>query len=214
MDNKASMLEAVKRKRFLLQHETDSTGEHDEGQSTHSDDDELAPNSSASHDALLGKPGGKNSMSPAEDHEDSENETAEGQDGFPKVSKTSPANSKNLFADPKKDTHDPVDLNHDRNMAGSDATNTQHDEMGVNVHKDVRSQSSNMAKNNAVKDEGIKSSSRAGVKSDMQIPDVTPSHGEDNPEASPTNNVNDKPRLTGMKGARAKLDGFLAKRKK
>lgn len=213
MDQKASMLEAVKRKRFLLQHEQDSSEEHNEGQSTHSDDDELAPNSSASHDALLGKPGGKNDQDPAESQADSDNETAEGQDGFPKISKaTAPENSNNQFLNPKKDTHDPVDLNADKNMAGPDAENTQHDEMGVDTHKDVRTQSSKMAKNNAHKDEGIKNSTRKDVKGKMSIPDVVPSHGEDNPDASPDERVNDKPRLTGMKGARAKLDSFFGRK--
>ena len=209
MNNKASMLEAVKRKRFLLQHSSEEPES-----SSHEEDQELAPESASKHDALLGKPGGKNDQNPAESQEDSDNETAEGQEGFDKISHKSPANSKNLFANPKKDTHDPVDLNKDRNMAGADAENNQHDEMGVDVHEDPRMQSSKMAKHNAVKAEGIKNSERKMVKGDMQIPDVVPSHGEDNPDASPDEKVNDKPRLGGLKGARAKLDGFLSKMKK
>lgn len=217
MDNKASMLEAVKRKRLMIQqHETDNSSEHAEGEGADTDG-ELAPASgSSTKDALLGKPVGESEPSPAESLSDSDNETQLGTEGgFNKISKaTAPANSKNLFQNPKKDTHDPVDLNKDRNMAGPDAENNQHDEMGVQPHQDVRMQSSLMAKKNAIKDEGIKSFARKDVKSKMNIADVVPSHGEDNPDASPDEEVNDKPRLSGMKGARAKLDGFLSKMKK
>lgn len=219
MENKAAMLEAVKRKRFLLQHESDSKGEHDEGQSTHSEDNELAPSGessqASSHDALLGKPDGKDSPMDAESPKEGENETALGkQGGFNKTSKKSPENSKNLFVNTKKDSHDPVDLNKNRNMAGADRQNNQHDDMGVDVHENPRLQSSKMAFHNSKKAEAIKNSSRKEVKSDMDIEDNVPSHGEDNPDASPDNTANDKPRLSGLKGARAKLDGFLSKMKK
>jgi hypothetical protein len=40
---KESMMEAMKRKRYTMQHEVDLKGQDAEGQSGHSSDDELAP---------------------------------------------------------------------------------------------------------------------------------------------------------------------------
>lgn len=234
MDNKATMLEAVKRKRYQIQqHEEDQTGPDNEGEGARMGDDELAP-ASGSHnrDALLGKP--ETEPEPTDEKSEThQNETELGQEGgFNKVIKAgAPANSKNLFHDPKKDTHDPVDLNKHRNMANT-GLNEKYDKMGVNEHKDVRLQSSNLAKRNAIKDEGIKKQSRSAVKSSMDMPDIEPTNSEDVQDAvhdneqqgpgfdSDDSNGADSDNDTAppgsggaMKKARGRLEGFLSKMK-
>jgi len=263
---KEHMMEAMKRKRAMIQqHEEDSKGPHAAGQSP--GDDELAPASGASkRDALLGKPDGKNSYKDAESHEEAKNETMLGQEGgFNKEVHTSPSNSKVMFHDPKEDTHDPVDLNRHRNMAG-DGSNSKYDKMGVDEHKDVRLQSSKMAFKNAKKAEGLKYDALKKVKADMDIKSGIESHGRDAGKdvedavsdnemqkgfSAPMSKVNrsgskeqmwdqDKEgshdegglyaeegaegdgdmesskmrgKMSGLKGARARLDGFLSKMK-
>jgi hypothetical protein len=217
MNDKAALLEAVKRKRAMIQYQSkDAEDPNHDGMDK--DDGELAPDGSANkastHDALLGHPDGKDTGNEAETPEESKNETAEGQDGFPNISHASaPGNSKNLFVNPKKDTHDAVDLNRDRDMAGVEGDSNQHDDMGVDTHKDVRRQSSGLAHKNAVKAEGIKNAVRKDVKSKVEIPDNVPSHGEDAKDAVSGVQSDNPGKLTGMKSARAKLDGFLSKMK-
>jgi hypothetical protein len=208
MDNKSTMLEAVKRKRYQIQqHEEDQTGEDSEGQSARMGDDELAPVSgSHQRDALLGKPETEGEPGDVKD-ESHQNQTELGkQGGFNKLDKAgAPENSKNLFHDPKKDTHDAVDLNKHRNMAG-DGSNSKYDKMGVNEHKDVRLQSSNLAKKNAIKAEAIKGQSRKSVKSSMDIADNEPSHGEDVQDA-----VKDNQQQPGFAAPHSKVNGSGSK---
>lgn len=227
---KEHMLEAVKRKRAQLQqHEEDSTGEHAEGQSAETGDEELAPASGGSkRDALLGKPDGKDSNAPAESHEESQNQTKLGASGgFDKEVHTSPANSKNLFHDPKKDTHDPVDLNRHKLMGADEGgVSNKYDKMGVNEHLDVRKQSSVLAKHNATKDEGLKNRALASVKAKLNISSPKASSdgeaGMDGGDAVSDNETEGDGneggfgggKLSGLKGARARLDGFLSKMKR
>jgi hypothetical protein len=217
MDNKAAMLEAVKRKRYMIQSQSESLGPKGQGGEGSEESDELAPEGSASKDALLGKPVSKDSSPDTRDSGE-QGETALGQEGgFDHEEHKSPENSKNLFLNPKKDTHDAVDLNKNRNMAGSEGENTQHDEMGVDAHRDVRLQSSNMAKKNAFRAEGAKDEARKTVKGQMAMPNLTPSQGEeagkDSPEATKAEEGSRKPAsFVGMKGARAKLDKFFGKK--
>ena len=263
---KEQMLEAMKRKRAMIQqHEEDAQGEHAASQSSQSDDQELAPSRGSEKDTLMSKAGKEPGN--AESSRDEDNQTALGeQGGFDHVDHASaPENSKVLFHDPKKDTHDPADLNRNRNMAG-DGSNSKYDKMGVDEHKDVRHQSSKLAGENAVKNEGLKKSVLGDVKSKVNLKSPMASQGEeagmdaedslrDNSQQAgfkaPFSKVNRsgsksqdwdvdkegannkgglyaeegnedgdeegsemKPKMTGLKGARAKLDGFLSKMKK
>jgi len=208
MNDKASMLEAVKRKRFQLK-----SGEED---MEHDKDQELAPErdnmENSAHDV----------RSPMH-----QNQTALGKEGFAKEEHVGgPLNSKNMFHDPKKDTHDEVDLNSDRNMAGSGGgLETKYDKMGVDEHKDVRAQSSHLAKANMHKAGALKSASRHAVQGSMDIhdkdassdreagDDVTDALG-DEPEGKGSSDIAfDSGRGGAMKAARGKLEGFLSKRK-
>jgi hypothetical protein len=219
MDNKAALLEAVKRKRALIQYQKEDPDVN--SQSKDEDNEDLAPagaNKASEHDALLGTPDGKNSSEPAESSSDADNQTALGKEqGFDRESHESPANSKNLFLDPKKDTHDPVDLNKHRDMAGREGERNQNDDMGVDVHQDVRRQSSKLAGKNAVRAEGLKNSFRNDVKGKMDLSSKMASSdgdaGKDAPDAAAAINPDNPGKLTGMKSARAKLDGFLSKMK-
>lgn len=214
MNDKAALLEAVKRKRAMIQYQSKDAEDpnHDES------DGELAPdgnaNKASEHDALLGKPGGKDSTQPAESSAKDDNQTQLGHDGgFDKEVHTSPENSKNQFLNPKKDTHDAADLTKDRNMAGADGERNQNDEMGINPHKEVRSQSSGLAKGNAVKAEGIKKAFGKTIGEKLDVNTSDPGHGEESKDASAGVQSDNPGRLTGMKSARSKLDGFLSKMK-
>jgi hypothetical protein len=273
---KEHMLEAVKRRKFTKQYESDSDGEHAEGQGSEIGDQELAPSSGMSkttgsheRDALLGHPSAHPALKDTRPA-DLQGETQLGEEqGFDKEMGhvSAPANSKNLFHDPKVDTHDPVDLNRHRNMAG-DGSNPKYDKMGVDEHTDVRKQSSKLAGVNARKGEGLKDKERSFVKSKMDISspkassdreagmDASGVVGDNSMQKgfkAPFSKVNRsgdksqgwdqdsegpnakgamyaeggesdhdgdeegssmKPRMTGLKGARAKLDGFLSKMKK
>lgn len=203
----------------MLKSEEASEGETDGGDDS-DESDELAPQGSSKHDAMMGKPEGKNTTQDADLGDQNKNQTALGkQGGFDHISKTSPANSKPMFHDPRKDTHDDADPNLGRNMAGNQGDNTQHDEMGVDVHKEPRLQSSKMAARNMSSARGLKDSSRSDVKGEMDMPDVVPSHGEDVKDAPGDTGtaVTDRAVQTkfgGLKGARQKLDGFLSKMKR
>lgn len=215
MDNKASLLEAIKRKRSLIQYQKDDHDVNEQSESEDSDG-ELAPegnsNKGSDHDALLGSPGGKDSMAPAESSEEGQNQTALGHSGgFNKEIHSSPKNSKNLFVNPKKDTHDPVDLNKNRDMAGVEGESNQHDEMGINPHEEVRSQSSALAGKNAVKSEGIKKVFGKNIGSKLDVNMSDPGKGEDSPDPVAAVNSDNPGKFTGMKSARAKLDGYLSK---
>lgn len=209
------MIEAMKRKRAMLKSEHDSYDSGGEGEGD--DDNELAPMSgSHKRDALLGEPEGSNAEENAESPEEEKNETALGEEGgFDHIEHAAaPANSKNLFHDPKKDTHDEVDPNMHRNMAGDGGgLETKYDKMGVNEHKDVRAQSSQMAKHNMQKNAAIKKKEHSLVASKTNTQAPAASHGEDVHDAV----AGDDERMQGyspMKMARSKLDGFLGKLKK
>jgi hypothetical protein len=214
---KEHMIEAVKRKRAMIQqHEEDSKGPHAEGQSAQTGDEELAPESGSSNrDALLGKPGGTNHEEDAESPEEEGNDTELGEEGgFDHISKDSaPENSKVLFQDPKKDTHDEADPNMHRNMAGDGGgLATKYDKMGVKEHTDPRLQSSHMAKRNMGRAEGVKSKEHALVAQKTHTQAPRASHGEDVHDAV----AGDNEQMQGyspLKKARAKLDGFLGKLK-
>lgn len=200
------MLEAVKRKRAMLQHDEEYS---------HDGEEELAP-MSGSHkkDALLGEPEGSNAEENAETPEEEKNETALGEEGgFDHVEHASaPENSKNQFHDPKKDTHDEVDPNMHRNMAGEGGgLETKYDKMGVSEHKDVRLQSSKMAKHNMQKAAEIKGKEHAIVASKMKTQAPMASHGEDAHDAVAGDN--EQMQVSPMKRARGKLEGFLSKLK-
>lgn len=217
---KEHMLEALKRKRSQIQYESDSKGPHAGGQSEETGDEELAPvGGSAKHDAMLGKPGGHNSSADAESESESENQNAmgEGGDGFqdgPDSHASAPKNSRSLFQDPKKDTHDEVDPNMHRNMAGDGGgLETKYDDMGVDVHKDVRSQSSHMAKHNMGKAEALKHKEAGLVGRKTQTDLHDPGKGEDAHDAV----AGDNEKMQGygpMKKARSKLDSFIGSLKR
>lgn len=214
----AALLEAVKRKRAAIQYQKDDSNVNEQSKDEDSDG-ELAPegnaNKGSDHDALLGSPDGKDSKMPAESSEQDDNQTALGHSGgFNKqIKANAPENSKNLFVNPKKDTHDPVDLNKDRNMAGEQGESNQQDEMGVEPHEDVRSQSSALAGKNAVKAEGIKKAFGKTIGSKLDVNTSDPGKGEDSPDPVSAINSDNPGKLTGMKSARSKLDGFLSKMK-
>lgn len=259
-------MEALKRKQAAghKQYQSNDKTPGGSGQGFNDEDGELAPTRASEHDAILGTPVDAGYAADSfEEH--NQNQTALGkQGGLEKNGKqTSPANSKDLFQDPKVDTHDPVDLNRDRNMAG-DGSNSKYDKMGVDEHVDPRMQSSKLAAANMKMNQSIKDRSRKQVKSAMNIKDNVPSMGEDAPGAvsdnqmqkgfaAPVSRVNQagedlkwdqdrdgvqgsgagneglydnnadegvdqhmpepKKRFSGIKGARAKLDGFLNRRK-
>jgi hypothetical protein len=208
MNPKASMLEAVKRKRYQIQqHEEDATGEHADGQSSQDGDDELAPvGGSGKKDALMGgkpdtegEPG--NTRDPMK-----QGQTKLGEEGgFDHEEHSSPENSKNLFQDPKKDTHDSVDLNAHRNMAG-DGSNSKYDKMGVDDHKDVRMQSSKMAGLNARKGEALKAKSRGATQSAMNIHEPDAGMGDDVPDA-----FGNHEQQKGFPAAKSKINRFGSK---
>ena len=184
---KEHMMEAIKRKKFQKQYESDSEGEHSEGQSAKEGDQELAPEGgmsphseqgSHSRDALLGHPPEHPALK-ATRPADLQGETQLGKEiGFDHESHGSPANSKNLFIDTKKDPHDPVDLNRHRNMAG-DGSNPKYDNMGVDEHVDVRKQASKLTGKNAIAGEAQKRHERGFVKSKMDIASKESSAGSD-----------------------------------
>jgi hypothetical protein len=151
--DKISMLEAVKRKRGQLK-----MNEGTEEEALHG---EKVPGP-IGHGSDMGQ-----------------GQTALGKEGFDHEEHAgAPENSKPMFHDPKKDTHDAVDLNKHRNMAG-DGSNPKYDKMGVDEHKDVRLQSSHLARANAVHAENLKAKSRHQVQSAMNIDDKDASHGEE-----------------------------------
>jgi len=201
----SGMLEAIKRKRYMMK---EMPMHEPEAETTK--DDELAPvSASHEHDALLGNPAkvgkGKLVEDAIQDGE-KDNQVAEGMRGFGKDGKPAPDNSHDDFFDTKKDSHDPVDLNEHRNMAGADGESNQMDHMGVHAGKDVRLQSSAMAKHNAMNNEHIKKESRGVVKKAIGInqPDANPGDGLGDGDG-PTDEK------SGMKLARSRMNGFLSK---
>ena len=217
---KEHMMEAMKRKRALLHEEHD--GEHAQGQSAMTGNEELAPARGAhKSDAMLGHPDGKNTEQDARSSTEYENQTELGkQGGFDHEVHSSPVNSKNMFHDPKKDTHDDADPNMHRNMAGDGGgLNAKYDKMGVDEHKDVRHQSSSMAKHNMDKGEALKHQELSKVQGKTAIGHhaaMQPGIDSDSDhEIEAENDGDEAPKSHfGMKGARAKLDGFLSKMKR
>lgn len=184
---KDGLLQAIKRKRYLKQYQSqdDSPGGHEQ-------EGDLAPSSSASHshDALLGGNPVQTGMGKDTRDAGNQNQTAFGkQGGLEKHGKvSSPANSKNLFQDVKHDPHDPVDLNRDRNMAG-DGSNSKYDKMGVDEHTPLQQQGSKLTSSNLNKTKSLKDRARKDVKGKMNIDDNNPSHGEDVSENIPVNEM-------------------------
>jgi len=174
---KEAMLAAVKRKRAdLQQHEEDSKGPHAEGQSAKDGDDELAP---ARGEGEAGTMKSREEKYGDTRDADVQGETREGLSGFDKIDKsTAPANSKNLFHDPKVDTHDDADPNMQRNMAG-DGSNSKYDKMGVDEHEDPRLQSSKMAATNMAKNKALKLAAHNKIDRDVNVDgDGMDDHGE------------------------------------
>lgn len=190
---KEHMLEAVKRKRAMLEDESDG---------------ELAPDGDESKSLGGHAP------------EMNENQTALGKEGFDHEEHSgAPMNSKDKFFNVKKDTHDSADLNEHRDMApGSSQLDEKYSTMGVDPHKDVRQQSSHLAKANAMRNEAMKSktSSIVGHKTAVDMHD--PGMGEDvQPESGQMAENSARPGQPeakfGLKGARGKLEGFLSRMK-
>lgn len=176
---KDGMMEAVKRRKFVKQHEEDSHGEHAQGQSAMTGDDELAPaRGAAGKDVNLG--GHPDDSGAPQETRDAahQGQTKLGMEGFDHVDKSSaPVNSKPMFHDPGKDTHDDADPNMHRNMAG-DGSNSKYDKMGVDEHKDVRLQSSDMAKSNMMRGSAGKMAARKMVGDATNVERNPVDHGE------------------------------------
>jgi hypothetical protein len=204
------MLEAVRRKRQMIQqHEQDESELHG-GDKTAQEENGLAPVSQAhggsEHDVLRGgTPDGQNSKAPAETRDEDDNQTELGQEGgFDHISKGSPVNSKTLFQNPKVDTHDDADPNMGKQMSGEQGESNQTDQMHVNVGDDPRKHSAPQTESNMAKMKAQKGATLATAKEDMHMSNVVPSHGEDGTEY----------KGKGLKAARSKMDGFLAKLRK
>lgn len=181
--NKEAMMVAMRRKKDQIkQFQTDDNTPGGHGQA--GADDELAPTRASKEDALLGGTP-DSSEPPSLSGTDNKNQTALGESqGFSKVDKSSaPQNSKPLFVDPKKDLHDPVDLNRHRNIAG-DGSNPKYDNIGVDESVPLQQQASKLTADNASRTAALKDSSRKHVKSSMNIMDNKPTMGEDVPDAA------------------------------